>query len=152
MGPVGIFMAFTAATAVSSYQAQKKQAAGQRTMAEAQQKEMETRQKMADIKARRERLQTIRKARVARMTMEAQAARGGGLESSSFAGATGSIQSQEAGSVGTAMQLTSMAREQTIFNINASKQAQGYMDQASQWQGYQTIFEAGAKMSGSKIA
>lgn len=149
MGPAALplMAVFTVASAVTSYQSQKKQAAAQGKMAEAQRKEMETRQKIADMKARRERLQTIRKARVARMTMEAQAARGGGLDSTAYAGASGSVTSQAAGSIGTSTAIGQLAREQTIFNINASQEAQGLMNQASNWAGMQTIFSAGAQIA-----
>jgi fatty acid/phospholipid biosynthesis enzyme len=152
MGPAApLFYVFTAATAIASYTSQERQADAQSTLMEAKRKEMDTNQRIADIKARRERLNTIRKSRMARMKMEASAARGGALDSSAFAGASGSLVSQTRSSIGTAGVISNLAREQSIFNRQASQSAQSSMDSASTWAGLQTIFSAGSSIESSRI-
>jgi len=132
-------MAVTAAVfgvlgSVSSYSAQKKQQKAQKFAAKKQ-------QRIADIRARRERMQ-LTKARRAAIAQEQNRAAGSGVSTSTSSGAIGSITSQTTSSLATGNQVGALNREISNRNISASNSAQQYTNIFAATQIGQDIFEA----------
>ena len=129
---------FFIVSTVLSLESSKKQgkaasarAAGQRELRSAQDNQSRIQQRISEEKSRRSRAKTVREARIRRGQIEAQAQAGGVLDSSGFIGATGSIRSQVAGSLGSSRFIESASRQATQRNISASQSAQSLYDRAT---------------------
>lgn len=151
MGPaITLFAVLSVAQADQQRKAAKKQAAGQAKMAEASRKREEAQQRIADIKAQRERRQAVRQQRIA--TGQAVAsAEASGVSSTTTEGAIGSITSTTASNLAAGAKVQGISREATIFGNQKSIEAQGLFNQSAEYAGNASIFGAGANISSTFI-
>jgi hypothetical protein len=115
MGVEAALLSLTAVSTVGSIQQQQK--AGR-----AQQRGQQLQQKIADAQARRERIQELRRARIARAQATAQqSGTSGGLASSQSIGTQSTISSQLGANIAFSNQQSATARQITAANIDATK-------------------------------
>lgn len=93
----------------------------QRRAGKAQRKASKKAERQSDIRAVRERRETIRQARVRRADILSESANTGAAGSSSEVGAIGALQSQLGENLGASFQLQTLSKQQTGFNRQASK-------------------------------
>lgn len=108
------FTAVAAFTAVASAQQQRKSAKQQRRAIKAQ-------QRIADVKAEKERTSQLRRARAARASVLANIAASGAAGSSAQVGGLGQIQGQLAGNLQFADKTQVLSREASSANLAAAR-------------------------------
>ena len=135
----------TAASAVAgvglSVDASNKARAAQKEQAKAQAFQAAKAQRIADIKAQRERVKLVRQKRAA-VAEQQNRQSASGVSTSTTSGAIGSIASQTASSMSAGDRITKLASEASIFNQQASANAQGFMNSAGTSQNAADIFAA----------
>jgi hypothetical protein len=111
----------------------------------AQRQSQRLQQKMAENQNRRERIQALRQARIARsQAAAAQSATSGGGVSSQALGIQGSIQSQAGANIAFSNQQQGLMNQISTANIDASRA----MTNASTFQGITSLASTGFEMSG----
>lgn len=144
MSAIGV--GISAVSAISQYQAGKKQAAAAEQGAQAQREGIAAQGRMANVDAQRQRLQQLREARIRRGAVLASAGSAGlGPGTSAISGATSSITTQAASNIGTINQTQTFASEASAASQRAADAASaGAQAQATgqQWQAIGTIFGA----------
>lgn len=131
---MGVAVALTAVGMVMGHSAQRKQAKAQRKQEDAARASAKAQQRIADIRAKQNRLAA---AKEQRRTLAAQQniSASSSITSSGSAGFIGSIQSQYANALSTSNQISSIARQNSIFNQQASAQASNLYGSAAKWEG-----------------
>lgn len=119
MGVVAAVAAVAGAGAAVAGTVQQKKASKQ--AASARRKSERTQQKIRDLQTARERRQLVRQSRTARAQAISGAAAGGVLDTSSLVTGVGGIQTQAASAISFLDTTQGLARQASIFNINAAE-------------------------------
>lgn len=133
MGTVAAIVSIGAAVAgaVEGDKARRAQRQANDQRAAAQRNEARIRQRQADIKARQSRIRAIREQRISQAGITQAGSNAGATGSSAIAGGSGSVGTRTAANLSTANQITTLSREATIFNIESSRRAQAFSNEAS---------------------
>ena len=125
----GVTIGASLHSAYNAQEAAKLEREGQGKQAEASRRQAKAQRRIANIKAQRDRTKAVRESRKTVGTARAQQ-EASGISSTGVAGFTGSVQSQTASAVGAGETISAITTETSIFNIEASKQAQALFNSA----------------------
>lgn len=112
-------VAYVGLLAVSAYATYESVQSSKEATA-AQRKSIKIQQKQADEQTYRERLARIREARIRRGQIEASAAATGAIESSGYAGAVSSVQSQLGANLSFLDKIQGLSQQASIFEMQAA--------------------------------
>jgi len=130
--------------------AANKQDAASRQRAAAERNTLKAQQRIADIKAGRERRKAAQEARKNRARVVAQSEVTGTSGSSGVQGALGSSQTIFSSNVATAGQISQVSQQASIFNIAASESAQDSISSAVGNQNRADLYGTASSIFGSK--
>jgi len=126
---VGFTIGSSLHSAYNAQEASKLEREGQDKQAEAGRRQAKAQRRIANIKATRDRTKAVRESRKTIGTAVAQQ-ESSGVSSTGVAGFTGSVLSQTASAVGAGETISAINTETSIFNIEASRQAQALFNKA----------------------